>query len=460
MKTLRLSLIAVAASALALGAPEKETPPPGSAPKPFKLAATDDFTLPNGMRVTLAPYGSVPKVAVRAYVDAGSIREPADKVWVAKLTALLLKEGTASRSSQQIASDVADMGGQLEVDTLSESTVVGGTVLSEYASQFVSLVADVLANATLPASELTRLRADLVRELAVNKAEPNALARERFLQVLFPDQPYGRSFPSSESLAAYQISDVQSFYSQNFAASRTHLYVVGQFDASVKEAINKSFANWKRGDSSPIPEAKPLKQYSLQQIDRPGAAQSTLYIGLPLATPKSPDYITLSVMNSLLGGSFGSRITSNIREAKGYTYSPISQIGQAGHQSYWAEVADVTTAVTGPSIHEIFSEVNRLRKDPPPAEELKGIQSYLSGLFVLRNTISPDAVIAQLHFVDFQDLNRNYLFEYVPKVEAVSPSDIQRVAETYLAPSKMAVVVAGDKSKIHDQLQPFETAPQ
>jgi predicted Zn-dependent peptidase len=460
MKLLSVAFTLAVTSLLGLAASTKETPPPGSASKPFKLAATDDFTLPNGMRVTLAPYGVVPKVAVRAYVDAGAVREPADKVWISKLTALLMKEGTTNRSGEKIAEDAADMGGELEIDSTPDSMVAGGVVLSDYGSQFVALLAEVLTNATLPSSELARLKTDLVRQLAVNKAKPRSLAAERFLEVMFPGQPYGRIYPSNEALAGYTLANVQAFFKENFGASRTHLYVVGKFDPAIKDSIKQAFNTWKQGQSAPLPPAKPVLQYSLQQVDRPGAAQSTVYLGLPVAGPKNADYIPLDVMNSLLGGSFASRITANIRENKGYTYSPTSFIQEAGHESYWAERADVTTAVTGPSLHEIFSEVSRLRKDPPSEKELKGIQNYLSGVFVLRNTISPNAVIAQLHFVDSQELDRSFLFTYVQKVDAVSPSDVQRVTETYIAPSKMTVVVVGDQSKIAEQLKPFGTAPE
>jgi zinc protease len=460
MKLPSIAFTLTVASLLGYSAPAKETPPPGSAPKAFKLASTNDFTLPNGMRVTLAPYGVVPKVAVRAYIDAGAVREPADKVWISKLTALLMKEGTTNRSGQQIAEDAADMGGQLQIDSTEDSMMAGGVVLSDYGSQFIALLADVLTNATLPSSELARLKADLARQLAVEKARPRSLATERFLQVMFPGQPYGRVYPSNEGLAGYTIADIQAFFKENFGGSRTHLYVVGQFDPAITDSIKRAFSSWKQGQPAPLPAAKPVAQYSLQQIDRPGAAQSTVYLGLPVAGPKNPDYIPLDVMNSLLGGSFVSRITANIRENKGYTYSPTSFIQEAGHDSYWAERADVTTAVTGPSLHEIFAEVNRLRKDAPSGQELKGIQTYLSGLFVLRNTISPNAVIAQLHFVDSQELDRSFLFTYVQKVNAVSPADIQRVSETYIAPSKMTVVVVGDQSKIAEQLKPFGTAPE
>jgi predicted Zn-dependent peptidase len=193
-------------------------------------------------------------------------------------------------------------------------------------------------------------------------------------------------------------------------------------------------------------------------IDRPDAPQSTLYIGLPVAGPNSPDYIPLDVMNTLLGGSFASRITSNIREQKGYTYSPISQISTRTHLAFWVETADVTTSVTGPSIKEILFEIDRLRKEPPSASELKGIQTYLAGLFVLRNTISPDAVIGQLHFVDSQGLSRSYLSEYVQKVMGVEPAEIQAVTDKYLLPDQMEFVIVGDKSKIAEQVKPYETS--
>jgi zinc protease len=437
----------------------KEIPPVGTAPKPFKLAVTDDYTLPNGLKVTLAPYGVVPKVSVRAYVDAGRLREPADKTWLASLTADLLKEGTKNRSAEQIAQEAADMGGSLQLTAGDESVIAGGSVLSENGPQFVALLADVLQRATLPDSEVARLKTDLVRQLQVTRSQPKSLARERFFKTMFPDQPYGRLYPSSEALSGYTIADVRSFFDANYTASRTHLYVVGKFNAEIKDAIKQAFTGWKSGTAAPLPSARPVSQYSLQQVERPGAAQSTIYAGLPVAGPKSPDYMTLDVMDSLLGSAFASRITSNIREAKGYSYSPASILGEAGHQSYWVETADVTTAVTGPSLREIFAEVNRLRKEAPSAQELRGIRNYLSGVFVLKNTISPDAIISQLHWVDSQELDRSFLSTYVQKVNAVEPQDVQRVAETYINPAKMTVVVVGDKSKIADQLKAFEAAP-
>ena len=150
--------VALLIATTSFGAPaDKETPPTGSAPKPFVLPPTDDFTLPNGMKVTIVPFGIVPRVAVRAYIDAGAARESADQVWLSKLNAQLLKEGTATRSAEQIAREAADMGGQLETGAGNDATTAGGVVLSEYASRFIALLADVLENPALPAPELPRV---------------------------------------------------------------------------------------------------------------------------------------------------------------------------------------------------------------------------------------------------------------------------------------------------------------
>ncbi len=438
---------------------QKETPPEGTAPIPFNLPVTEDFSLPNGMRVTIVPFGAIPRIAVRAFISAGRLEEPAGKVWLSRLTAELMKEGTATRSARQVADSAADMGGQLEIDAGADFTTAGGVVLSDFGGQFIDLLADVLQHPLLPQSELDRIKGNLARELAVSKSRPQSLARERFLQVVYPDSPYNHVFPTPEVLSALAASDVQSFYQQNFCARRTHLYIAGRFESSLKSVVEKAFSDWRPGKLQQPVKTNGVKTHSLEILDRPGAAQSTLYMGLPVPPASSPDYIPLEVMDALLGGSFGSRITSNIREEKGYTYSPFSTIARTQNSAFWVEIADVTTAVTGPSIKEINYEIDRVRKEPPSGSELKGIENYLSGVSVIRNTASADALINQLQFVDSQGLQRSELSQYVGKVNKVTPQDIQRVSESYITPAKMTIVIVGDKSKIADQGQALSVKP-
>jgi predicted Zn-dependent peptidase len=180
-------------------------------------------------------------------------------------------------------------------------------------------------------------------------------------------------------------------------------------------------------------------------------------MGLPVAGPTSSDNVPLVVTNALLGGSFGSRITSNIREQKGYTYSPTSQVSRRYHDAYWAEIADVTTVSTGPALKEIFGEIERLQKEAPGATELKGVQSYLSGLFVIQNS-TRQALIGQLRYVDLQGLGDDYLKNFVQNVNAGSPEQVQQMTAKYIKPELMTIVVVGDKAKITEQLAPFAAA--
>jgi zinc protease len=436
-------------------AQQKEKPPEGGSPKAFTLPKKETFTLKNGMRVTLVPYGTVPKVTVSAVVRAGNINEGPEQVWLANITGTMLKEGTATRTAAQIAEEAARMGGGINVGVGADQTTISGDVLSEFGPELVGLIADVVQRPVLAASELPRIKNDRLRQLTIAKTQPGPIANERFRKLLYPNHPYGRLYPTEEMINRYTIEDVQKFYKENFGAARTHLYVAGRFDmAAMKKAITQAFEGWSGGKQAVEDIPKPVAARSLHLIDRPGAAQSTIYLGLPVVYPGNPDYIALQVTNALLGGSFASRITSNIREAKGYTYSPNSSLSTRFRDSYWVQVADVTTAVTGPSLKEIFYEIERLQKEPPTEEELLGIKNYLAGIFVIQNS-SRQGVINQLAFVDLHGLDEKYLTTYVQKIMAITPKDIQRIAQTYLLGDKMTLVVVGDKSKVAEQLTSY-----
>ena len=184
--------------------------------------------------------------------------------------------------------------------------------------------------------------------------------------------------------------------------------------------------------------------------------QSTVILGMPVIDPSNPDWIPLQVTNTLLGGFFSSRITANIREAKGYTYSPNSAVTPRNHDAYWAEIADVTTAVTGPSLKEIFYEIDRLQGEAPSDKELAGIKSYMAGTFVLQNSSRP-GIIGQLAFVDLQGLPDDYLNRFVANVNAVTAAKVQETAKKDLPDDKATIVIAGDRKVIEDQVKPYGT---
>lgn len=445
-----VSLLAISAVST-----QKQQPPPGGAPKPFKLPAKETFQLDNRLGATLVPYGTLPKVTVSVVVRAGNLDEAADETWLADLTADLMKERTATRSAEALASEVAAMGGELTITTGLDQTTVASDALSEHAGDLVRLLADVVRHPALPASELGRLQKDMVRNLSIARSQAQPLAEERFMALLYPNHPYGRMFPTEEMVGSYDIDRVKAFYQANFGAQRTHVYVAGMFDdADVEQAVRESFGDWGSGEEPLIKPPKPVSTRVVHLINRPGAPQSTLRIGLPVVDPSHEDDMALQVTNALLGGSFGSRITSNIREDKGYTYSPFSSVAVRYRAAHWVESADVTTADTGAAMREIFNEIQRLQKEPPSAKELEGIQNYVAGIFVLRNS-SREGLIGQLAFLRLHGLPDTYLTSYVDNVYAVTPQDVQRIAKEYLRAPSMTIVVVGDRAQVRKQLTPF-----
>jgi predicted Zn-dependent peptidase len=459
-RALAASLVFLApVGAFAEEARPKEKPPEPEAPRAFTVPAPTRFTLPNGLKVTLVPYGTIPKALVRLAVQTGNADDPADQVWMTDLTGDFLLEGTKTRSSRRIAEESAGMGGEVAIQALENVTTVGGQVLSEFTPAMIDLVADVARNPAFPESELARLKANLQRRLSIEKSQSQQMAAEAFRAAIYPNQPYGRTYPTPEALAGYSVANVKGYFASHFGADRATLYVVGVFDSKAAEAAaRKAFEGWGKASAAAPPVPKPSGKRQLVVVDRPGASQSTVSLGMPVVDPSNKDWVPLAVTNALLGGYFGSRITANIREQKGYTYSPFSQLSVRRHGAFWVETADVTTNVTGPSVKEIFGEIDRLRAEPPSATELKGVQNYLAGTFVLNNS-TRNGIANQLQFLALHGLPDSYLANYVARVHAVTPEEVTRIAKAYLKPEETTLVVVGDRKVIDEQLKPYTSAP-
>ncbi len=439
---------------------QKQLPPEGGTPKDFSLPKKHTVKLKNGIEAILVPYGALPKVTVSVIVRSGNINEKADQVWLADLTGDLMKEGTASRTSEQISEEASAMGGTVSVNVGDDQTSIVGDVLSEFGPSMVALLADVARNPKFPESEVERLKANLVRQLTVAKSSPQQLTMEQFRKTLYGDHPYGVVFPTEEMVKKYTVNDVKKFYKDNFGAARTRIYVAGRFDVKqMEQAVRTAFDGWTKGPAPVvnIPKTKAKKSFHL--VERPGAPQSTIYLGIPTVNPTSKEYIPLVVTNTLLGGYFSSRVTSNIREQKGYTYSPSSQISSRYHDTYYVQTADVTTDVTGAALKEVLYEINRLQDQPPTAEELKGVQNYMAGNFVLQNS-SRQGIIGQLAFTRLQGIGDEYLTNYVKNVHAVTPKDIQQAAQKHLRDEEMTLIITGDKKKIEKQIEEFSKDPK
>jgi len=452
---MKRALILTAALLAATPALAQDFPPapPIADPKPFRLPATETYTLPNGMQVTLVPYGIAPKTVVSLHVRAGGVTE-GDATWLAQLTAAMMKEGAGGRSAGQLATAAASMGGDLTAGAGQQTIQVTMNVLSEYAPDAVALISEVATKPDLPASELARVKTNLGRQLSVALSQPGTLADIALARTIYgSDHPYGRVVPSQAQLAAYTIDQIKAFHAGQFGGKRSHLYIAGRFDAAaIKAAVAKAFGSWQSGPD-PLRIAAPHKPGpQVILIDRPGAPQTTLRLAFDAQLAGSNADIPQRVTNSLLGGAFSSRITTNIREDKGYTYSPSSGVAFQPGDALWSFDADVTTAQTGAALSEVFKEIRRMQTELAPDEESKGIRTYMAGLFSIQNATS-GAVVGTLATRDLLGLSADWADRYVPAVLAVGPDQMMAYAKAGYPLDRMTLVVLGDLKTVEPQLK-------
>ncbi|HEU0225584.1 MAG TPA: pitrilysin family protein [Steroidobacteraceae bacterium] len=448
----RFAAVALALVAWAAAAEAREQPPAPGEPRDFRLPARETIALDNGLAVTFIDYGAVPKVTVLAVVRTGNI-DDGDATWLADVTVEMMKEGTATRSAPAIAEAAAGMGGALNVGAGAEQATFGISVLSEHGAEAVQLVADVLRNPAFPDSELPRVVANFERSLAVARSDPQSLAGEALARLVYGDHPFGRAFPQPGRLADYGIDALRRFHAQNFGARRTHVYVAGRYDrAALEAALRRSLGDWRAGAPPSVLPAAPAESLQLALIDTPAAPQSSIRIAVPVPHPAHALYFPTTIMNSLLGGAFGSRITANIREDKGYSYSPDSSLSARRGTALWVLSAEVTTEHTADALAEIYQEIDRLQREPPPAAELDAIKAYRSGLFVISNS-SPNGVLGQFAFMDLHGLPPEFLARWVASVHAVTPAQVSEMAARFIVPSRMTVVVAGDLARVAADVQ-------
>jgi predicted Zn-dependent peptidase len=435
---------AVAGSA---AAPAREAPPPLGTPRDFQLPAKTEFALDNGVGVTLVPFGTVPKATVMVVLRTGNI-DDGPKTGVADLVAEMLKEGAGTRSAAEVARYAAEMGGALSVGAGADQMTVALDVLAERAPDAIALASDVLRRPTLPAGELPRLKANITRQVAVARSTPQAIAGEAYARLIWGDHPYGRALPTEAEIASYSMDDVQGFVARNFGAARAHVYVAGRFEREpVERAIHAAFGDWAAGAPPTVSPPQGTRTAQVRLIDRPGAAQSTIMLGGPTIDPTAPDYLPLVVTNTLIGGGLISRLDQNLREAKGWTYGVATRISPAYRAASWTMTADVNTPDTAPALRETYREVALLQREPPSAEELKRIQNYRAGTFVIGSS-SRSGLLGQLAFLNLHGLPDEWLTDYVRNVYAVTPQQVSESVRRHVDPAQMTLVVVGDLQQI------------
>ncbi len=409
--------------------------------------------LSNGLEIILAEAHSIPKFHGELFFRSGNAAVADRAPGLAEMTASVVRTGTAKRASRQIEEDLRRIGADLSSSAGADTSAISFAGLSEFAEPLLSLVNELAREAVFPEAEFERERRQKLEEVKLERTQPAFLASERLRKTLFGAHPYARVSPSEEQVAAYTRQELQAVYREFYTPENALLLLVGDFDSremlKTAEAVFRGWTGEKPETKTAAAPANPRGR-RVYLIHVPGAVQTQLLAGCRAITRKHPDWVKLGLTNSLYGGAFNSRLVMNIREDKGYTYSPRSGVNALRQHGYFSISAAVRNEVVAASLTEIFYELDKLRSVPVPEAELADAQNYQSGVFSM-GLATQDGLLSQLSTVALNELPDDYLETYRAKVRALTPEDLLATARKYLDSPNMQIVVVGDRAQIESQ---------
>jgi zinc protease len=406
----------------------------------------------------LAPLPNVPKVtAVLTFRAATTASDRVAHPGIAQIVATVANEGTDTRTSKQIKEELRSIGGTLSLGSDADSTTLSSSALSEFSTRMFDLMSDVAQHPSFPDSELKLAQENTIQQIRAGRADPGFLANERFQKAVFGNHPYSFVVPDEKSINALTRADLRDFVSKFYIPNASHLIVVGDIDPDKTFAeVEKAFGSWKSG-TMPAEDNPAVPKRDKRQIffvNRPGSVQSTIYVGNASIPRKDKDYFAIRTANAIYGGSFYSRLTRNIRESKGYTYSPFSSSNTQAKTGSFQAGAFVRNEVTGPTLLEILYELDRMRVAAVTDEELNSAKEYSTGNFSVE-LASQNGLAGRINTIYTYELDKSFINDFRSKIEALTTADIQRVAAKYFDTYRAAIVIVGDWEKVKDQVTPF-----
>ena len=426
------------------------------------LPAVQRRKLSNGLEVLVVEHHELPVVSLNLVMKMGAAGDPAGKAGLASLTADMLDEGTATRSSLELSDQLARIGSSLNIGAGWDSTTASMRTLTRHLDSALDIYADVISNPAFPDKDLERLRLSRLTSLRQQRDSPEAIAGLVFQTVLYGrTHPYGHPLVGDEaSLGSFSAADVRGFYDTYYRPNNSALIVVGDVKPDLLVAkLEKAFAGWKSGHVPAVDvSAAPIQREhsTIYLVDRPGSVQSVIQIGQVGVPRSSPDYFPLFVMNRILGGASSARINLNLREDKGYTYGANSNFSFRRGAGPFTASAPVQGFSTKESVSEFMKELRGIRGEMPVSvAELEGAkQSIVRGF--PRGFETPDQIANALELIVTYDLPDTYFNSYIEHVQAVTLEDVNRVANRYLQPDRMAVVIVGDRKAIEQGLRSLD----
>jgi zinc protease len=441
--------------------PDRSKPPAAGPPAKLDLPAIQKLELSNGIPVLFIERHKVPLVQVAVVVRAGAAVDPRGKAGLANVTAEMLDRGAGGRSALELSDAVDHLGADLSAGAGWEQTLVGLNVPSQRLADALPILADVVRRPAFPAEELERVRKELLTDLLQWRDEPRALIRVAFARALYGEHPYGRVTEGSEgSVRAITRADLQGFHASYFEPGNVTLVAAGDVTAQVLQGkLEEAFGSWSGSAvrPAPVPASREPRGRSVWLVDLPGAAQSEIRIGRVGPPRKTSDYFPLVVANTLLGGSFTSRLNQNLREQHGYTYGAGSVFDFRLSTGPFFAAAAVQTDKTAPALSEFFKELEGIRR-PVPEDELARARNYVA----LRYPAGFETVgelAAKLEEKVLFELPDDFFTTYMDRVAKVTAAELARVTAQWIDPRSVVVVVVGDRKKIEAGIKALNLGP-
>jgi predicted Zn-dependent peptidase len=434
-------------------------PPPPGHPKDVQFPDYFETTLSNGLKLLVYERNDLPIVTVNLVTRGGSFWD-GDEAGLASMTGELLTKGTPSRSASDIVEEIEFLGGSIVSGAGWDSNTAGISILSRYVERAFDVLADVVQNPSFPEEELDRLREQRIAFIMQKKADPSSLAMSQFQRSVFNGHPYAKPAEGTEeSVRALTRESISAFHARHFLPNNSFIIVVG--DASpgnLVPMVERLFGAWKPGvlpaASKVLPDEP--KGIRVQVVDRPSAVQSSIVVGHVGIARAIPDYIPVYIMNTLLGGYFGSRLNLNLREDKGFTYGAFSNFDARLDPGPFTAGADVRNEATEHAIDEIIKEIESIATLPVTGDELDNVKSYITGNFPIRIE-TPAQVARNITALELYKLDKSYYNTFNSNVLALTTDDILKAAQKWLHPDRLVIVAAGRGALLRTTLARFGT---
>lgn len=427
-----------------------------------KLPRPEEADLSNGVHLMVLEDHRAPTVSFQLVIQgAGGYYDPVDLPGLAGFAASLMREGTRTRTSVQIAEQLDTLAASVGVSAGlgSQVATLTGSSLTEHVDQLLTLAADILLNPTFPEDEVQRFKVRQRAALVQQRSNPGFLARERMSRVLYGDHPAGRVSTTLAAVDRLTSADMAAFHRRTYVPDHAVLGVVGDITAGeARRKFEAVLAGWKKA-GVPVPavaDPPDVPAPKVYFINRADSVQTSLVVGAPAIARLNPDYDALSVMNHILGGGPTGRLFLNLREDKGYTYGVSSSFSALRYRGGWQAGTDVRSEVTGPALTELLNEIRRMREERVSDEEFRNAKRALVAGFALELE-SPSAILGDHVTRWLYNLPVDYWDQYPDRVRAVTQQQVQAMARKYLDPSKLQIVAVGDGPKVAGLLNGFGT---